>query len=86
MADYTIPLPAPVIAGFNLAGTNLVFNVANCVTGGIYTFLTTTNLSLPPTNWTILATNVANGGSFVLTATNAANPNAPGHFYLLQQQ
>ena len=86
VADYTIPLPTPVIAGFNLAGTNLVFNVANCVTGGIYSVLTTTNLSLPPTNWTTLATNVANGGSFVLTATNAANPNAPGHFYLLQQQ
>jgi hypothetical protein len=86
VADYTIPLPAPVIAGFNIAGTNLVFNVANCVTGGIYAVLTTTNLSLPPTNWTTLATNVANGGSFVLTATNAAIPNAPGYFYLLQQQ
>lgn len=86
VADYTVPLPAPVIAGFNLLGTNLVFNVANCITGGIYTVLMTTNLSFPPTNWTDLATNVATSSSFILTATNAVDPNAPGHFYLLQQQ
>jgi hypothetical protein len=86
VADYTIPLPAPVIASFNLTGTNLVFNVANCVTSGIYAVLMTTNLSSPPTNWTALATNVANGGSFTLTVTNAANPATPNAFYLLQQQ
>jgi endonuclease/exonuclease/phosphatase family metal-dependent hydrolase len=86
VADYTIPVPAPVITGFNVAGTNLVFNVADCATGGIYAVLTTTNLSVPPANWTALATNVANGGSFKLTATNAADPNVPNRFYLLQQQ
>jgi hypothetical protein len=47
----------------------------------------TTNLSSPLANWTALATNVsANGGSFTLTATNAANPATPNAFYLLQQQ
>ena len=86
VADYTIPLPAPIITSFNLVGTNLVFNVANCITGGIYTVLMATNLSLPPTNWTVLATNVANGGNFTLTATNAANLTAPRRFYLLQQR
>ena len=86
VADYTIPVPAPVITGFNIAGTNLVFNIADCVTGGVYAVLTATNLSVPPANWTALATNVANGGSFTLTATNAADPNAPNRFYLLQQQ
>jgi hypothetical protein len=86
VADYTIPLPAPVIASFNLTGTNLVFNVANCVTGGIYAVLMTTNLSSPPTSWTVLATNVANDGSFTLTVTNAGNPATPNAFYLLQQQ
>ena len=86
VADYTIPVPAPVITRFNLAGPDLVFNIANCVTGGIYTVLTTTNLSFPPTNWTALATNVAASGSFNLTATNAVVPGAPERFYLLQQQ
>jgi hypothetical protein len=86
VADYTVPLPAPVIAGFNLAGTNLVFNVANSITGGVFTVLTSTNLALPLANWTALATNVAPGGVFMLTATNAVNPAAPGQFYLLQEK
>ena len=86
VADYTIPLPTPAITSFNLVGTNLVFGVANCVTGGTYTVLMSTNLSFPPTNWTVLSTNVANSGSLVFTATNAANLDSPGRFYLLQQQ
>ncbi len=87
VADYTIPLPAPVISNFSLAGTNLVFSVANCITGGVFTVLASTNISLPLTNWTALAiTNIAAGGSFTLTATNAVNPAAPGQFYLLQEK
>jgi hypothetical protein len=87
VADYTIPLPAPVISSFSLAGTNLVFNMANSITGGVFTVLTSTNISLPITNWTVLAiTNTATGGSFTLTATDAVNPAAPGQFYLLQEK
>jgi hypothetical protein len=86
VADYTIPLPAPVIAGLNLAGTNLVLNVANSITGGVFTVLMSTNLALPLANWIALATNVAPGGVFTLTATNAVNPAAPAQFYLLQEK
>ena len=87
VADYTIPLPAPVISSFSLAGTNLIFNVANCTTGGVFTVLTSADISLPPANWTALAiTNIATGGSFTLTATNAVNPAVPGQFYLLQEK
>ena len=87
VADYTISLPAPVISSFSLAGTNLIFNVANCTTGGVFTVLTSADISLPPANWTALAiTNIATGGSFTLTATNAVNPAVPGQFYLLQEK
>jgi len=86
VADYTIPLPVPVITGFSLAGTNLVFNVANSITGGVFTVLMSTNLSLPLTNWTALATNTATSGSFTLTATNAVDPTAPGWFFILQEK
>ena len=86
VADYTIPLPVPVIAGFSLAGTNLVFNVANSITGGVFTVLMSTNPALPLTNWTALATNVATSGNFTFTATNAVNPAAPGQFYLLREK
>ncbi len=84
VADYTIPLPAPAITGFNLDGTNLFFDAANCITGGVYTAWTTTNLALPFPNWTALATNVSNGGSFSFTITNGAKLNAPQRFYFLQ--
>ena len=86
VADYTIPIPAPVLTGISLAGTNLVVTVDNSATGGVYLVLMSTNLSLPLSNWTVLATNVANGGNFTLTATNAVNPAAPNRFYLLQQR
>jgi hypothetical protein len=87
VADYTIPIPTPTITSLNLAGTNLVFNLANCITGGVFTVLTSTNLLLPRTNWTALAiTNTATGGNFTFTVTNAVNPASPGQFYLLQEK
>jgi hypothetical protein len=86
VADYTIPIPAPLITSISLAGTNLVLNAANCITGGVFTVLMSTNLTLPLTNWTALATNVSNGGNFTFTATNAVNPAVPVQFYLLQEQ
>ena len=87
VADYTIPLPAPVISSFSLAGTSLVLNVANCITGGVFTVLTSTDISLPLTNWTALAiTSTATAGSFTLTATDAVNPAAPRQFYLLREK
>jgi hypothetical protein len=86
VADYTIPVPAPVITSFCLAGTNLVLNVANTITGGVFTVLVSTNISFPLTNWTTLATATAMNGSFALTVTNAVNPAAPGTFFKLQEK
>lgn len=87
VADYTIPIPAPGISSLSLMGTNLTFNVANSITGGVFTVLMSTNISLPLTNWTAVATNiVGNTGSLSITATNAVNPASPGQFYLLQEK
>ncbi len=87
VADYTVPMPAPGIGNISLAGTNLVFNVANSITDGVFTVLMSTNLSLPLTDWTAVATNiVGNGGNVSITATNAVNPALPGQFYLLQEK
>jgi hypothetical protein len=86
VADYTIPLLAPVISSFNVAGTNLVLNVANCATGAVFTVLMSTNLALTLVNWTALATSTATNGSFTFTATNAVDPAAFGRFYLLQEK
>jgi hypothetical protein len=84
VADYTIPLPAPVITGINLEETNLIFSVTNGITNAAYTVLMNTNVASPLANWLAVATNIATGGSFTLTATNVVNPAAPGQFYLLQ--
>ena len=86
VADYSIPLPAPVISSFNTVGANLVLNVANCITGSVLTVLMSTNLALPLTNWTALATSPTTNGSFTFTATNAVDPAAFGRFYLLQEK
>jgi hypothetical protein len=86
VGDYIIVPPTPVITGFNLAGTNLIFTVTNCVTGGVFTVLTSTSLLLPLTNWAVLATNTATSGSLTLTATNTVNLAAAGQFYRLQEK
>jgi hypothetical protein len=87
VADYTIPMPAPGISNLSLAGTNLVFTVANSITGGVFTVLTSTNLSLPLTNWTAVVTNiVGSGGNVSITATNAVTPAVPGQYFLLQEK
>ncbi len=86
VADYTIPLPAPVISSFNAVGTNLVLNAVNCVTGAVLTVLMSTNLALPLSNWTALAATQTTNGSFTFTATNAVDPAAFGRFYLLQEK
>lgn len=87
VGDYGIVLPTPVITSFNLAGTNIILTVTNCVTGGICSVLMSTNVALPLTDWTVLAgTNTAIGSSLTFTATNAVNPAAPGRFYLLRER
>jgi len=86
VADYTISLPAPVITSFSLAGTNLIFNVANGVTDGIFVVWMSTNLLFPLTNWTALTTNLAVTGSFTFTVTNVVDPSAPGRFFILQEK
>ena len=85
VADYTVPIPAPGITSFNFNGTNLTFNVANSVTGGVFTVLMSTNFLSPLTKWTALATTTAGGGNFTFTATNAVNPAAPAGYYILKE-
>jgi autotransporter-associated beta strand protein len=64
------------------AGNSLVFAGSNGVPGWNYYLLSATNLSVPLSNWTRLATNVFDGsGAFMIT--NGPGTNAQ-RFYLLQ--
>ena len=77
----------PDIASFSLAGTNLVINAQNGMSGRTYTVLMSTNLTLPISQWTPVTTNgLASGGNFTITATNAVSSGASQQFYLLQGQ
>jgi len=86
VADYTIPLPAPAIAAAGIAGTNLVLNVANSITGAVYTVLMATNPALALASWTPVGTNTPSGGPFSWTVTNAFNSTAPAQFYILRTE
>ncbi|HTR42110.1 MAG TPA: hypothetical protein VMH87_10895 [Pseudomonadales bacterium] len=81
LADYTVPLPTPMIANVNPAGADLTFNIANAVTNAVYRVLMATNL--PPSNWTPVATNTATGTNFTFTLINGFNSTGPQQFYLL---
>jgi hypothetical protein len=86
VADYTVPLPAPVFTGVAVSGNNLTFNVADGVTGAVYTVWTSTNLALAPSHWTPVTANFGPAGNFTLTVTNASSSGSLAGFYLLRMQ
>ena len=85
VADYTIPIPAPVVAGTSISGNNLNLNIANTMTGAVYTVWTATNLE-PASGWVPVTTNISPAGNFTLTVTNALGSSVPSGFYLLRTQ
>jgi hypothetical protein len=73
----------PRITSFVMSGGNLVLGGANGVIGGTYYVLTSTNVALPISIWTRVATNnFDTNGNFSFTI--GVDPNAPYQFYLLQ--
>jgi hypothetical protein len=82
-----IALTPPTLTSISLSGTNLVINGNNAVSGLTCYVLMSTNLALPRSQWTPMATNVLSlNGSFSLTVTNTVNPSVPKQFYLLEMQ
>jgi hypothetical protein len=86
VADYTIPLLVPNVTAVTRAGSNLVLSAGNCITNGLLTILTATNLAQPVTNWTALASNTVAGGTVTVTVTNAINATGPGGYFILQEK
>ena len=79
------PTPPPDFGGVVADGNNFVFSGTNGVSDWTYYVLTSTNLSLPLTNWTPIATNSFDrNGNF--NFTNSPAPAAPQNFYLLKLQ
>jgi len=79
--------PQPGIASARVSGANLVLSGINGQTGGTYYVLAGTNLALPLSLWTPVATNVlSTNGNFTLTLTNTVTTDTPQRFYILQTQ
>jgi len=68
-----------------LSGANLALNGIDGQSGVAYYVLTSTNLTLPLSEWEPLETNVlSTSGNFTITATNAVTQGIPQRFYILQ--
>lgn len=75
----------PYINAITLSGMNLIVSGTNGPASGKYFFLTSTNITLPISNWTPISTNTFDAsGNFIFT--NPINPGSPSLFYLLQVQ
>jgi hypothetical protein len=78
-----IILPSPAIAGISLHGSNLVFTGSGGAVGGPYYLLSSTNLTLPLSQWQRIATNNFDvNGNF--NFTNASGITMSEMYYLLQ--
>jgi PKD repeat protein len=78
-------VPRPNIGNVSRSGSNFVFTGLNGLAGTTYSLLTSTNLALPFSQWTLAASNTPpTSGIFTITATNAINVTTPSRFYLLR--
>lgn len=71
----TTVVPVPAINSVTLSGASLIFSGANGPDSGNYYVLSSTNLALPLTNWTVIATNAFSPtGTFSVTNVVGASP------------
>ena len=73
----------PVLGSFQLAGTNFILTGTNGIAGANYLVLTATNLLLPVTNWSIMATGQFGSGGGI-NFTNLVNGLMPQNYYRLR--
>jgi fibronectin-binding autotransporter adhesin len=82
MSVVSTPTPSPVV-GINMDASGVVFSGSNGVPRWPYYLLTSTNASLPMSNWTLVMSNWFDGsGNFILTNDPALN--GPQRFFILQ--
>jgi hypothetical protein len=78
------PPSPPSFGSISATSNGLVISGTGGTTNGTYYVLVSTNIALPLSQWTPVATNLFDGsGHFIFT--NAISPNSPQLFYLLQE-
>jgi len=81
--NYVILGSAPRITGFNVQGGNVVIDGTNGQVGATAFLLTSTNITVPLSQWQTVATNVIGGTGFSFTGTNAISTGSPQQYFLL---
>lgn len=77
--------PGTHVSDFSTSGNNLRLGVTNGVLGGKYIVRTSSDVSLPPDQWTPVTTNVPTADDyFTITATNVVSPGVSQRFFNLQ--
>lgn len=79
----TAPVNPPAFSSVSAAGNNLVMTGSNGTANANYYVLTTTNIALPMTNWSRIATNQFDANGY-FNLTNPIDPATPQLFYRLQ--
>jgi autotransporter-associated beta strand protein len=82
LAVISVAVPQPVITSVSLSGTNIIINGSNGLAGEQYHILTSTNVALPLSSWTVLPAGTFSGATFSLT--NGIDLNAPRGFYIIR--
>jgi len=84
IAIVSTVIPHPVVTSITLNGLNATINATNGSAGATFYVLSSTNVTLPLSNWTVLATNAfdVNGNIVNYTVTNGVS--GPQRFYILQ--
>jgi hypothetical protein len=80
-----ILLPPPVIGGVGLNGGGVIIRGTGGKPGGTYYVLAATNLALPLSGWTVIATNSYDDAGNI-NFTNPPNPSLPETYYRLRVQ
>ncbi|HEX4121077.1 MAG TPA: choice-of-anchor tandem repeat GloVer-containing protein [Verrucomicrobiae bacterium] len=82
---FSLALPGAAIASFGFAGTSLIVNATNGIAGGTYAVLASDNLTLPMSQWAVVARGGFDvNGNSSLVATNAVDSAAARCFYRLR--
>jgi PKD repeat protein len=85
--DISVIPTQPGLSSVSLSGPDLVATCFNGLAGRTYHLLASADLALPFSQWSPVTANVLGAnGSFILTATNAVDPNARQRFYILKME
>jgi autotransporter-associated beta strand protein len=72
----------PFITGVQLSGNSLVISGTNGTAGQMFEVLSSTDLTVPLTNWTSISTNTFTTGNF--SVTNTVDTTLPRNFFILR--